>query len=202
MATRLTVRARSLALASIALFGVLSLSGCAGWDPFPKAASSSSPTASSEPTATATDTPATASAKPSPLMLECSQLLSLQDAYDLNPNLAEDPAFSLPSALQVIVDQGGVACGWVNLTSGEKLAVAVAKPGDDILADAANRAASQLQAVPTYGTGAIEGFFGVDSGLGIAETFGNGYWVMVASDGFVEPGDAARAMSLVRGNLS
>lgn len=187
----------------LVLGGSLALSGCAGWDPFPSGNTSPSSSASAaDPTATATDTPATASPSATPFEVACDSLLSLQDLYDINPNLAPASTFSIPSQLSSVIDANGTACGWVNLTSNETIAVGVARPGQAGIEAAANDAAATLSAVPTYGTGTIEGYFGLRSGSGVAETIGNDTIVVIVSPDFVEPGDAAQVMELVRKNLS
>ncbi|HLP22979.1 MAG TPA: hypothetical protein VK139_02925 [Microbacteriaceae bacterium] len=183
--------------------GALGLTGCSGWTPFSSGTGSATATASDLPApATSEPTPSeSALDAPTPLVMGCDSILSLQDAYDLNPNLAADPSFDIPAQLGPIIDAGGVACAWVNLTSNQSLAIGVARPGEAWVERAANEAAATLTAVPTYGTGSLEGYFGVVDGVGIAETIHNGTIVRVVSQTFVEPGDAAQVMELVLSNV-
>ncbi|MFM6973763.1 MAG: iron ABC transporter ATP-binding protein [Agromyces sp.] len=184
-------------LGAIGLSVVVLTAGCAGGpaEPTPSDTSSTS-TSSPAPTESTTPTP---TASGTPLTLGCEQILSLQNVYDFNPNYSQDPAFKVPTPILPLTQIGGVACGWVNQTSGEKFAVGVAKPDEATQATVANQAAAQYQAVPTYGTTGIEGYFGVQSGVGVATVFANGYWIVFVSEAFVEPGDAAH---LVEGALS
>lgn len=193
--------ARGAFVATVGLGAVLALTGCSGDITVPgvtadSTSSASSPSAPSSATPTPTSTPSG-----TPLTLSCTQILSLQNVYDYNPNYGQNPTFSVPDQLTPLTKIGGVACGWINQTSGDTFAVGVAKPDTATAAAAANEAASRLQAVPTYGTGDVEGFFGVEAGVGVAEVFANGYWVVLTSAGFIEPGDAAPLVEAVLANL-
>lgn len=184
---------------ALTLGGALALAGCASNMEIPgQSTESSAPSASSS--ATAAPSPTT-TASGTPLTLSCTQILTLQNVYDFNPNYGENPNLSVPSQITPLTQIGGVACGWVNQTSGDTFVVGVAKPDAATETAAANTAAATLQPVPTYGTSGVEGFFGVVNNVGVAEVFANGYWIVVTSSGFIEPGDAGQLVESIIGNL-
>lgn len=192
--------ARGLVLGTVLLSGVVLLSGCSGDVTVPGASEETSSAATATESSAATATP-TATASGTPLTLSCTQILSLQNVYDFNPNFGQNPTFTTPDQIAPLTKIGGVACGWINQTSGDTFAVGVAKPDAVTQAAAANQAAADLQAVPTYGANGTEGFFGVKSGVGVVEVFSKGYWVVLTSAGFLEPGDAAPLVEAVLANL-
>lgn len=197
--SRLGVLTFTIALAGLVSIG---LSGCTS------TSSDDSPSNVTSPSSSATATGATPSPSPSatlsgtPLTLSCTQILSLQDVYNYNPNYSQNPNFTVPSQATPLTKIGGVACGWVNQTSGDTFAVAVAKPDAASLATIADATATTYTAVPTYGTSPIEGYFGLSGSIGVATVFDKGYWVVVTSDAFLEPGDAAPLVASVLANLS
>ncbi len=191
--TRLTVLGCSLG-AAIALL----LTGCASSMPLPAEPRSTSQSNVASPS----DQPlVTASPSGSPVTIGCDQLLSLQNVYDFNPNYGANPSFTVPDQLLPLTKIGGVACGWINQTSGDTIAVGVAKPDATTQAAAANTAASSYTAVPTYGTAPLEGYFGMSGSTGVATVFSNGYWIVVTGSAFLEPGDATKLVQSVIANL-
>lgn len=110
--------------------------------------------------------------------------------YDFNPNFSLitpwTPDAGTPAAEAVAAQ--GVACRWVNDTSGEAIDVSVAA-FDAATLDAKATATYQASTmVPTYG--GDEGYFGVTGGVGEAVVFSGSSWLVVRSALFLEPGDA------------
>ncbi len=64
------------------------------------------------------------------------------------------------------------------------------------------RAAVDSNAVPTYGTPpAVEGFFRQSGGVGQAQVFSDGYWIVIESPVLFEPGDAQGLVADVLANV-
>jgi hypothetical protein len=94
-------------------------------------------------------------------------------------------------------------CGWSNQTSGDLIELGVATLPENAYAAQVGQAAVDSNAVPTYGTPPeVEGFFSQSGGVGRAQVFADGYWIVVESVEFLEPGDAEPLVSAVRGNLA
>ncbi|TFC58839.1 MULTISPECIES: iron ABC transporter ATP-binding protein [unclassified Cryobacterium] len=200
--------ALALTGASLAL---IALAGCApAGDTEPTASATAKPTstATSEPTATAEPTvSATASATPAPAAegtavdKSCDQVLTADDVYEINPNVSVDPGYSASSDTAVTATTyNGIACGWINNSSGEVIEVSVAMPNEALANTLKDAALAGGEVVPTYGSAPdVEGYFSADTGT--AQVFTGGYWVAVSSPAMIEPGDAERVMSTVIGNL-
>ncbi|TFB48701.1 iron ABC transporter ATP-binding protein [Cryobacterium tagatosivorans] len=190
-----SIRARRVRSGSALATGALALivlAGCApGAAPTPSASSTAAPTttpaASAEPTPTATEDPATA------VTLGCDEVLTPDDVYAFNPNFGAAPGYKPAggSAAAVAVSYQGVACSWLNQTSGDVIEISVAQPSASVLTDLKNQAVSASTPVPTYGTGVdVEGYFTASGGKGEAQVFTGKYWVVASSVEFGEPGDA------------
>jgi hypothetical protein len=195
-----------LAFAGGAL-ALIALSGCAPAAPAsnatPKPTSTPTHAATTAPTEGATPTP-TPDVPDTPVTLDCDQLLTPDDVYAFNPNFGTAPDYKpeAGSKAGTAVKYDGVACGWLNQTSGEIIEVAVAQPNEAHLTDLKNQAVSGSKAVPTYGTPpAIDGFFTSASGSGTAEAFSGKYWVVLNSVAFFEPGDAQELVAAVVSHL-
>ncbi len=148
-----------------------------------------------ETTAPGTDAPGTFSPTDDPVNeaigINCQQLVTDQVVYDWgNGNFAIDvdyaPAAGTPAV--EVVAAGGLACSWVNLTSGERLDVAVAILADDEMA--AERASIAASAEPVADFG-VDGYFALDAGTGRADAFTSKYWLTATSSSFGVAGDAA-----------
>lgn len=170
------------------LAATLVLAGCgqtaAGPTPTPTAATpSSTPTPAATPAETSAPEPGA-----TPIDLGCEQVLTPQQMYDYN---------SIYSAVSFTPDAGttaaaavamqGVACRWVNTSSGATIDVSVAQPAPSQLADLPSRADDP----------APYGFFAG----GVAQAFPGAYWVTVASGDFIAAEDAAPLVGAVVGNL-
>jgi hypothetical protein len=181
-----------LLILPLSALAILALAGCA-----PTATSSTdAPTNTPSATATLPPTPSpTASAAASdidgiPMTIGCRDLISDQAIYDYNPNfsLKADYAPAAGGLAASVARQNGLACGWVNQTSGELIELAVANLPAAHSTRLKNDLVSSSKSVPTYG---VEGYFRVNGGSGEAQAFADPYWIVAVSTGFFEPGDAA-----------
>lgn len=165
----------------------------------------SAPRGHALPTATAAHS-ARASATPAAtaVVLACDQLLTPQQAASLHPALTADPGYRAArgSLSAEAASLKGIVCGWRDGTTGKELSVALARPATSSIARLAGRAATQSHVVPTYGIPpAVQGFFSQDGGVGTAQAFAGGYWLIASSPDFREPGDAQPAMAAMLANL-
>ncbi len=177
--------------------GTLALSACAG---DLKPTTSPTPSTSSSPVASATPTP-TATTPATPVTLTCPQLLTPQQLYAYNPNFGTDPGYAPTSgslAATAVADQG-VACGWLNQTSGDKIEIAVSKPPASQLDTLKNSAVTTSRAAVTYGV--PDGYFALRGATGEVQIFTGNYWIIATSTAFQEPGDNATLMQDVMANL-
>ena len=165
------------------------LTGCApdrgpiDADPSHSAGASSTPTSS--PDATPTLAP-----DDIPFDVACTDLVSDQLIYEWGSgNWASDPDFSAAagSSAAAIVEHGGTACGWVNLTSGDKLSVAVGEFAPETLDPLRAERADTADATSDFGAG---GYFVVTSGTGQADVFSGPYWITASSTWFLSTADA------------
>ena len=157
------------------------------------------PTASSS--ATAEPTPsATAAPLGTAVDIDCNTLISPQALYEFNPNFGLSDSYKPKSGTEAadIVGMNGLACGWVNQTSGEIIEVAVANLPADSLTALKNGFVTTSNSVPTYG---VEGYFELEGTIGTAEAFSGPYWVSASSAAFYEPGDAAMVVQAALAGL-
>ena len=148
---------------------------------------SSTPSPSVTPTPTNTTLPTD---KGEPIDLSCDDLISAQTMYEYNANISLTDDFSPKAgtdAATITGDYQGIACRWVNDSSGETIDVAVAHLRADTLETLKNDLVQSSNSVPTYG---VEGYFEVQGNVGHADAFSDPYWVSIDSDYFLEPGDA------------
>ncbi len=213
LSTTHSFRPARIVRASLALAGsvlaLVALAGCTPDAETPGAnpTGSASPGASAEPTpdesATPTPTP-TPTASATPVDLECDQLLTPDEIYAFNPNFGttDDYKPTDGSAAERAVSHKGVACGWLNQTSGEVIEVSVVQPNAVLMTQLKDAAIAQSKPVPTYGTPpAIDGFFTTADGTGEAQIFTPTYWVALSSSAFVEPGDPEALVAAVVSHL-
>jgi len=209
--SRPTGRLRAALALTGATLALVALAGCA-----PEGGSEPSASATTAPNASATAEPSaepTASAEPTveptpvqppegtPVELACDQVITPDEAYELNPNLGTDPAYAPTSDTAVTATTyNGVSCGLLNQSSGEVIEISLAQPNEPLTNTLKDAALAGGDIVPTYGTAPeVEGYFSADTGT--AQVFTGGYWVAVSSPDMIEPGDAERLMSLVLSNL-
>jgi len=175
----------SLAVAAALVSGV---SACASETEATPSETSVPPTSkpTETPKPTATQPPVTVG---TPVTIDCNTLISPQAMYDFNPNFGLSDGFKpeAGSEAATIVAAKGLACQWVNQTSGEVIQVAVADLPADKLTALKNSYVTSSNSVPTYG---VEGYFEMDDSFGVAEAFSGSYWISARSNFFLEPGDA------------
>ena len=183
---------RSLVALAAASLAVAALAGCV---PQGTVEPSSNPTSG----ATQTPTPTTAPTDQpvgTPIDKTCDQLVSPDTVYLFNPNFSLLDTFepSTGTAAASAVTYNGIACRWMNQTSGQNIDVSVARLDDDTLTALKNAAFADSEMVPTYGE---EAYFAIDGGVGEAQVFQGPYWIVAASPVFFEPGDATEIVESV-----
>lgn len=184
----------------LALLALVALSGCVPSDEEPKPTASATATATPTATPTPTPTPTPTVGTDTPLTIGCDALITGQNMYDFNPNYAVKPDYSpaAGSPAAEAVARGGIACAWVNLTSGDVVEVAAAQPAPEKLTALANDLVMSSNSVPTFG---VEGYFISANGVGSADAFTGPYWITAAAASFLEPGDAEPLMRAAINNL-
>ena len=185
----------SSALVAVAL-GLL-----AGCDPTPSPSggASDTPTPDSRFTPTPSNPPVpTATPSATPVSVACSTLISPQKMYDFNPNFgiidSWTPAAGSPAA--VAKSEKGVACRWLNQTSGALIDLSVASLDAASIESLKNQTVGSSTMVPTY-TDADEGYFTVSNDVGTAVVFDRTYWIVMTSTYFAEPGDPSELIQSV-----
>lgn len=175
------------ALATAALAIVLVTAGCIPVEPQPAPSGTASPAPAATPSASAsaspTPSPTATEATSRPLDIACDALITLQAMYDYNPNfslLGDLDADAGTLAADALAQQG-VACRWVNDTSGETIDIAAADLTGPALAD---RRAAAGEVTSAFG---VEGYFRA----GEAQAISGSSWITVVSNAFLEPADAA-----------
>lgn len=196
-----TTLPRTLFVLAVLGTATLGLSAC-GTDQDPSSSTNPPTTPSATPTQTPTPTTApteepsatptpteTPTNSPEPVGLSCDQLITPQALYDFNSNYAPDDDYrpKSGSAAASIVSFDGVACSWVNQTSGEVLNVAAAKASESVLNDQENKTEATSTEVGNFGD---DGYFTTSGDFGIATVFTDDYWLVAESDAFLEAGDA------------
>ena len=183
------MRARHLVFAAPVL--LVLLAGCLP-TPDPSASGTPSSTPSTTPTATASASP-TASATPTatptpepgaiPLSIACGDLVNAQVFYDYNPNFSLLDSYTpdAGTAAASAVAAQGVACRWVNNSSGETIDISAARLPEPRLSEAKAAAGASVDDFE------VEGYF---SG-GVAQAFNGEVWVAAASASFGSAPDAA-----------
>lgn len=173
--------------APVALATSLLLSGCVpeGTEVPDAGSTGSTPT----PTASEGTDPTEAPELPTtPVTITCDQLVSPQVMYDFNQNVVLLESFSPEpgTVASEAVARGGLACRWINQSSGEAIDIAVANLTPDELTTRKNDLVTTSNSVPTY---EVEGYFTVEGGVGQAQAFADPYWITAESVTFAEPGD-------------
>jgi hypothetical protein len=199
-------RLRSTVVAvAVAVTVALGLAGCV---PEPGTSASPSPSGASTPSASpstsATASPSTApspSVAPAgtPTKVPCGTLVTAQAVYDFNPNFGLDSTFSPKSgtaAATAVADQG-TACSWLNQTSGDTFAIAVARPAAPELASLRTKAAT---GAPASGLGDAA-YFSTSGGVGRVDVFTGEYWLVATSVYFGSATDAKDLVTAALGAL-
>lgn len=195
-ASRRTVRL--LASAIVVASSLVALVACAPSDSRP--AATADPGSSRSPSMPATTLAETGDPEPSaqptestgrsvPLDIDCRTLVSDAVIYDLNPNLAADPAPRTTALAATVLENDGVRCGWINQTSGTPLTVSVAA------FDAVGWEAARDAAVARGGTAIGSGFGGdgvyrQEQTVGVIELLRSPYWIVIESPIFASADEA------------
>ncbi|MFM9877277.1 MAG: iron ABC transporter ATP-binding protein [Rhodoglobus sp.] len=186
---------RRVLLTALPVLALALLSGC---NPVAEPTPTPTRSSTSTPTPTPTPTPTTTAEAGEPITIGCDELVNAQVMYDFNPNFALQNDYT-PAAgslgAQAVAAQG-IACSWVNLTSGETIEISAAHLPTDQLEQRSNELVATSNTVPTYD---VEGYFIVEGGVGTAQAFDPPYWVTATSVAFFEPGDAAPLMAAALG---
>lgn len=192
--TARSMAVRTAAILTIGTLAVFGLAGCKDSTPTktPSNSSSATPTDASTPSSQAGGSPAP-SATPShapgtPISVDCTGLISLQAMYDFNPNYSLQSG-SKPKAGtdgSVALGYQGLACSWINQTSGNLIFVSVAHPAVSDLA-ALKSAAGTGTAVSGLGDAA---FFSTKGEVGQLQVFSGPFWISTSSEFYGTPDDA------------
>ncbi len=187
---------RILAVVTLTSALAFTATGCSSDEPAVVPTPSETPTkAAPGPVETeAPDNPGTA------INLACDSFVSAQAMYDFNPNFGlADTATAAPGSQAArALDYSGIACTWVNETSGETITVSAASLPAELLTEIGNSLVSNSNSVPTYD---VEGYFQLVGNTGIAEVIAAPYWVAATSTAFLEPGDAQPIMAAALSGL-
>ena len=220
---RLTLRALAAGILVCALGAALS--GCLSGDAVPVSGANGG-AASDLPlpleTASVGSTPAAStSAIPNPTAsaatgiiglatgLTCDDVLSADDLYALKGganialNTKATPAAGSMAAR--LVSLKGIACVYVNESSGEKFTVGLARPSASsmpLVTSSIEREQGSSYRVPSFSvlTGAV-GYFRVYNGIGLASVATPTYWYSVSSTTFDTSVDARQIVQLVQKSL-
>jgi hypothetical protein len=202
-ALRLTT-ALVAAAAAVALMAGCSSSSSTAKDT-PKATQHAS-TAPSDAGATESAAPSpTPTPTPTPVTLQQGEVWTAQQVYDFNPNFSAQPDYKLQSGSPAapLVKLKGESFGWVNQTSNDTIEIGVAHPSAENFDQFSGQVASSSQQVPIDGAPAgTVSYFTVADGVGTLQVFtNNGYWIVIDSKIFLEPGDSYQIATAVMGNL-
>lgn len=169
------------------------------------------PSASSTPSSSPNPSPSEPTSEPSasaappaggleslPLGIPCDELVTPQALYDFNPNVGSDPAPQHGELVLTMAASGGVACGWLNQSSGARISAGVIRLTPDSLA--AVRSTALDRAEPSAAI--TDGYFRVTSGVGHAEIIGDDYWIVIESTVLIDPIEANSFAEPMRAALS
>ena len=191
---------RTLLITVPLLATVLLLSGCG---PAAGPESTSKPTGTPRPTTSATPTP-TATAEPDAptapqvetgesVGLSCNDVVTPQQVYDYNPNFGLVDGFVPESgslAAQAVA-ANGLACRWMNQTSGATIDVSVAHLDARSNEIRKEFLASNSTSVSSFGP---DGYFDQGDTGSAAQAFPGEFWVTAASVAFFTAEDAVAIM--------
>jgi hypothetical protein len=133
---------------------------------------------------------------PTPVTLSCDQLITAAQLTTAAPGYSPSADYKPKSGSlqsQIVKEQKGVACEWANSSNSDTIEVGVARPAASSYTLLLGDAAGSSNTVPTYGTPpAVDGaFFTTIGKVGEVQVFAKGYWLVLDSTSFAEPGDPA-----------
>ncbi|MGV8895636.1 MAG: hypothetical protein ACOH10_05860 [Rhodoglobus sp.] len=198
--------ARRLLLITVPILATtLALSACAPETdptttarPTTTATATATPTPGATPTATASPDPGAAPAPTvetgTPVGLSCNDVVSPQQMYDFNPNYGLVTGFVPQSGSLAgqAVAANGLACQWMNQTSGATIVISVAHL--DAKSTAARKAYLAANSTPVSNFGP-DGYFDQGDLGSAAQAFPGELWVTATSIVFFNAEDAASLMS-------
>lgn len=186
-----TVTLRVASLAGLALAIALT-AGCVAGDQSPpvptEIAGDENERPTPSPTLIETAEPSDPALTSTPVEIDCDSLLSLETVYEFNPNVGIDPAYVPTARGAEALAYDGVSCGWINQTSGDSLAVSVAR-FDEVSLSALQQIAREREGSTEVGPDNTATFRTVN-GIGALELFADGYWISIESRMIVEYADA------------
>lgn len=123
------------------------------------------------------------------LDIDCRALVSDDVIYDLNPNLAADPAPRTTALSATVLANDGVRCGWINQSSGTPLTASVA--AFDAVGWEAARDAAAARGGTAIGSGfGGDGVFRQEQAVGVIELLRSPYWIVIESPIFASADEA------------
>ena len=192
---------RTLLITAPLLAAVLLVSGCV---PAAGPESRSKPTGTPQPTTSATPTPTATAAEPDApsapqvetgesVGLSCNDVVTAQQVYDYNPNFGLVDGFvPLSGSLAAqAVGANGLACRWMNQTSGATIDVSVAHLDARSNEIRKEFLASNSTSVSSFGP---DGYFDQGDTGSAAQAFPGEFWVTAASVTFFTAEDAVAIM--------
>jgi hypothetical protein len=175
---------RSVAPPLVLLALVLVTAGCVPQESTPTptpsttATGSSSPAPGVTPTAVPTSDPAA-----TPVAFGCADAVTLDEMYGYNSNYsAVDFTPDAGTTAAAAIGMQGIACRWVNGSSGVPIDFSFAQP-------------------PAAQLGQLDTSFQVAGGVGTAQTVSGPYWVTVSSADLTSEGDAAPLLEIATNSL-
>jgi hypothetical protein len=196
---------RSAVIVTIGALTALGLAGCKDSTPTrtPSSSSSATPTESSSPTPGDSASPAPSAAPGhapgTPIGVDCNGLISLQAMYDFNPNYSLQSGYKPKAGTDGSIALGyqGLACSWINQTSGNLIFVNVARPAASDLA-ALKSAAGSGTAVSGLGDAA---FFSKKGQVGQLQVFSGPFWISTSSEFYGTPDDARQLAGIAAASV-
>lgn len=202
--TKFTKKSAMLPAFAVGASLIISLTSCSlyGEISAPKALLETPTTNSATPTAASNTaaSPAPILDEVIPLGMTCSELISVQNLYDINPNLAEITTSNPEEGtLQAEASsRGGITCLYQNLSSTQKISVSVSKLPVSVLASFEKKIGETSRPSTEVLNGySGSGFFERNKNIGVAQALVGEYWITVSSGEFFEAIDASEFISLL-----
>lgn len=129
-----------------------------------------------------------------PFSIPCDQLVSADALYEFNPNVGVDPEPSATGLVAAIAEAGGVTCGWLNQTSGDRISVGVLKLESASLDQVRDEAAQRGEPETQY----FNGYYREENGVGHAEDFEGPYWIVLDSPALLSADEVGSFLAALR----
>ena len=136
-----------------------------------------------------------------PVGIGCNELITPQQMYDYNPNfgLAADVTPDAGTLAAQAVAASGLACRWVNQTSGDTIDVSVAHLDSASTSRRAAELAASSTPVTVFGP---DGYFDQGDLGSAAQAFPGEFWVSATSIAFFAVEDAEPIMNAATAAVS